>query len=353
MTKFLIFLISFLIVPLTFLSTTQEVKAQLCVDEGGTCWDNGHLCSGGTSSPLECGPNKFCYFGGTCIAQCGVNVGDTCTSQLTCESNDGTVVTTPNNCTNPSICCDFPEPTPAGGPEISADPDLLSCSTFTTTLSASGLPGNNGNDYYVYIECAESDGDCTGTDFIEVGQFSTSLPTWNGTASFTIDIGATECGSGSLDAGKGTYDLLLTNYPVGHDDYKVLATGILILSDTTSPPGNTPPPTTPITPIATIGATCAVNGQTGINTAIGCIPVYNQNELSAFFLRWGISIGGGIALLIAITGGIIIKTSAGDPAKKQLGSQLTTAAFTGLLLLLFSAYILELLGVQILNLPGF
>ena len=91
----------------------------------------------------------------------------------------------------------------------------------------------------------------------------------------------------------------------------------------------------------------------GINTAIGCIPLGDINSLIAFFLGWGIGIGGGISFLLILYAGFQITTSAGDPQKLQAGKELLTAAIAGIIMLIFSIFLLELIGVRILRLPGF
>lgn len=86
----------------------------------------------------------------------------------------------------------------------------------------------------------------------------------------------------------------------------------------------------------------------GINTAIGCIP-YGPTGLAKFALGWALGIGGGIALLMISGAAIIIMTSAGDPKKMQSGKELMTAAISGLLLIIFSTFILRFLGVALFN----
>jgi len=88
------------------------------------------------------------------------------------------------------------------------------------------------------------------------------------------------------------------------------------------------------------------NGDTGIDTAIGCIP-YDPIELTKFFLGWALGIGGGIALLMIGWAGISLMTSSGDPKKAQGAQQLLTAAVSGLLLIIFSTFILRLFGVTL------
>lgn len=97
---------------------------------------------------------------------------------------------------------------------------------------------------------------------------------------------------------------------------------------------------------------CGTAG-TGIDTAIGCIPVSDTNALIGFILRWAMGIGGGIAFLLILVAGFLIITSQGDPQKVQAGKELLTSAIAGLLLIIFSVFILEIIGVDILDIPGF
>ncbi|HWA52314.1 MAG TPA: hypothetical protein VG895_04625 [Patescibacteria group bacterium] len=102
-----------------------------------------------------------------------------------------------------------------------------------------------------------------------------------------------------------------------------------------------------------ITPTCVVNGGgTGINTAVGCIPIDNQSDLIGFFLRWAIGIGGGIAFLLILFAGFQIMTSRGDPNRLKAGQELMTSAIAGLLLLIFSVIILRIIGVDILQIKG-
>lgn len=93
---------------------------------------------------------------------------------------------------------------------------------------------------------------------------------------------------------------------------------------------------------------------TSIYTAIGCVPVLtNNNDLIAFILRWAVGIGGGIAFLLIFYGSFIIMTSSGNPERLKAGQELLTSAISGLLLLIFSVFILKFIGIDILGLNTF
>ena len=86
-----------------------------------------------------------------------------------------------------------------------------------------------------------------------------------------------------------------------------------------------------------------------ISTALGCIPVKDTQALTEFLLKWGIGIAGGIAFLLIVYAAFMIITSAGNPQRLQAGKELLTAAFVGLTLLILSAFILRVIGKDILR----
>jgi len=85
-----------------------------------------------------------------------------------------------------------------------------------------------------------------------------------------------------------------------------------------------------------------------LNTAIGCIPI-NATDIASFFLSWGLGIGGGLAFLTILYAGFTIATSTGDPNRLQSGKDLLLAGIGGLLLLIFSIFILRFLGISVLG----
>lgn len=95
------------------------------------------------------------------------------------------------------------------------------------------------------------------------------------------------------------------------------------------------------------------NDKHGITTPIGCIPFDSMNNFLTFLLSWAIGIGGGISFLLILFGGFQIMASSGTPEKIQAGKELITSAITGLLMLIFSIFILRFVGLDILGLGQF
>jgi len=91
---------------------------------------------------------------------------------------------------------------------------------------------------------------------------------------------------------------------------------------------------------------------TCVQTAIGCIPFTANGFIEKVFPIF-ISFGGAIAFLLILFGGIQMMTSAGNPEKLAGGKELIVSAITGLLLIIFSIFILRVIGYDILHIPGF
>lgn len=90
----------------------------------------------------------------------------------------------------------------------------------------------------------------------------------------------------------------------------------------------------------------------GAYTAIGCIQATGQGIFTKFFTT-GIGIAGGIGLLLILFGGFQILTSAGNPERLTEGKEMVQSAIVGLLLIIFSLFLLQLIGFRILGIPGF
>lgn len=90
----------------------------------------------------------------------------------------------------------------------------------------------------------------------------------------------------------------------------------------------------------------------GVWTAVGCIPTDPTNMVQAL-VTIGLFIGGGVTLLIILAGSFVLSTSQGDPKKTSDAKEMITSAIIGLIFIIFSVSILQLIGVQILQIPGF
>jgi hypothetical protein len=89
-----------------------------------------------------------------------------------------------------------------------------------------------------------------------------------------------------------------------------------------------------------------------VSTAIGNISVEPSMFISNL-LRVLLSVSGGIILLLIIRSGYQLITSQGNPEKITEAKDRITSAIIGLLFIIFSMVILEVIGVNILNIPGF
>lgn len=97
----------------------------------------------------------------------------------------------------------------------------------------------------------------------------------------------------------------------------------------------------------------ASSGTQGINTALGCISF--DAESGGFvrsLLGVLIGLGGGVALLLILYGVFIVTTSAGIPDKLNQGKEIISSAVAGLVFIILAIFLMQLIGVQILALPG-
>jgi hypothetical protein len=91
----------------------------------------------------------------------------------------------------------------------------------------------------------------------------------------------------------------------------------------------------------------------GLYTAIGCIPLNFSNFITNFILQIGIGIAGMASLLCIIYSAFMIQFSQGDAEKLQTAREQLVSCVIGLLLIIFSIFILRFIGKDILRLPGF
>lgn len=90
----------------------------------------------------------------------------------------------------------------------------------------------------------------------------------------------------------------------------------------------------------------------GILTGVGCIPLNLGTFITDFLLGRMIGLAGVVAILCIIYAAYILVTSQGNPEKIKKAQELLTSCIMGLMLIIFSVFILRLIGVDILKIPG-
>ena len=91
----------------------------------------------------------------------------------------------------------------------------------------------------------------------------------------------------------------------------------------------------------------------GIWTAIGCIDTTSTQGIVSKLMTIGMSIAGGIALLMILAAAFLFATSEGEPKRTSEAKEILTSAIIGLIFIIFSVTVLEFIGVNILKIPGF
>lgn len=109
----------------------------------------------------------------------------------------------------------------------------------------------------------------------------------------------------------------------------------------------TPPSPPPCKTFDKVTGNCSV-----VPTALGDFNVEPSQFITRIFSLL-LGIGGGIAVLIIIMNGYKLMTSQGDPEKIKGARESITSAIVGLLFIIFSLVILQIIGVDILHIPGF
>lgn len=89
-----------------------------------------------------------------------------------------------------------------------------------------------------------------------------------------------------------------------------------------------------------------------IATAIGCVHT-NPAEFVKDMMTFIIGISGGLAFLMMLLGAFQMLTSQGNPETLNAGRERLTSAVIGLLFIIFAVLFLQIIGVDILNIPGF
>ncbi len=96
---------------------------------------------------------------------------------------------------------------------------------------------------------------------------------------------------------------------------------------------------------------CALYG--GFPSALGCMPMDKvERFLAEGVLGIGITFAGAFAVLCIIYGAIQFQLSGGESAKVQKAQKLITQCVVGLLIIIFSVFLLRFVGVNLLQIYG-
>lgn len=87
-----------------------------------------------------------------------------------------------------------------------------------------------------------------------------------------------------------------------------------------------------------------------VSTGFGIVST-DPKQLVNTVLTIAIGIAGGVAFLLIVYGGFRLAFSQGDPKAVQEAREIITSAIVGLLLVIFSVFLLNLIGIDILGLP--
>ena len=95
---------------------------------------------------------------------------------------------------------------------------------------------------------------------------------------------------------------------------------------------------------------CANNG--GVYTGIGCVYTDIKKFIQDFVFKIGLGLAGGFSLLCIIYAAFMMQSSQGNPEKLKKAQEMITSCIMGLMLIIFSVFILRLIGVNILQIKG-
>jgi hypothetical protein len=87
-------------------------------------------------------------------------------------------------------------------------------------------------------------------------------------------------------------------------------------------------------------------------TDFGCIP---NNPVGFVQKFYGLALGliGGAGLIGIIYGGYLILTSQGNPMQLDRGKRYLASSITGVLLVVFAVFFIQVIAVDLLHIPGF
>lgn len=91
----------------------------------------------------------------------------------------------------------------------------------------------------------------------------------------------------------------------------------------------------------------------GVWTALGCVDYNLKDFIQNTVFTLGLGIAGAAAFACIIYSALALQLSRGNPEKIKKAQETLTSCILGLLLIIFSVFILRLIGFSILHIPGF
>jgi hypothetical protein len=89
-------------------------------------------------------------------------------------------------------------------------------------------------------------------------------------------------------------------------------------------------------------------------SSLGCIEISSfQNFIQKNVFGWGIGLAGILAFGCMIYSAVQIQLSGGNAERVKKSQEMLTSCIMGLMVIIFSVFILRLIGVTILQIPGF
>lgn len=98
---------------------------------------------------------------------------------------------------------------------------------------------------------------------------------------------------------------------------------------------------------------CELNTNQGVWTALGGVNFTLGDFIKNTLLGWGIGLAGVVSLLCIIYSAFMMQISGGNPEKLKKTRERLNSCIIGLILIIFSVFILRVIGVDILQIPGF
>lgn len=165
-----------------------------------------------------------------------------------------------------------------------------------------------------------------------------------------LPSGSTQNGAQPVNGPGGGCDLHTGNGCASQSGNGVITGGTCVCTSASCQPK--PPPTLPPPP----SPPCKTWGSNGVCNTFGSTFGGFSTDPNGFIQKIFailLSVSGGIALLLIIRAGYNMMTAQGNPEKLNNAREQLVAAMVGLVFLIFSFVFLQLIGFDILHIPGF